>query len=478
MKQSKHRITIRTMQVAIVILAAVYLFLAVWRFAIVSADRINNQYEIRLKETGDQLSENISRHILTSVSLLDAIGQGFGEYDDIHSKEAINNLISISPKTDFTRMWLTKEDGEAFSSDGLESDASGRDYLEDGLKGNSGISNVQNSRVNDEVNVVVYAPIYKGDNIPGLVIGIYSLEELSDVLDIECFNDSGYSYIFDSDGNILVRSNHEDEILKGENILDYWNDVHIESNLTVDDIKDKLSNNEASIIRYNDGSEERMGYFCPVGVNDWYTFVSFPSDIVVTERNNTLVSAGILCVKFIIVVALVLLIRGYFKNRKLKYLAEIDIMTGILNRGTAEKYMNNIIKEHKNSTYALVLFDIDKFKQINDEYGHIAGDNLLKNVATIVKEEFGEDGLVGRLGGDEFIILADCKDNRDLILKRARAMAKRVSKLSSLYNNLKLSISVGVAFSGVEGNDFNELYKLADERMYKIKKNGGNSVGM
>ena len=90
------------------------------------------QYETRLKETGEQLADGIELHMNTSVSFLEALAEVFSEYDDIHSEEALDTLRRVSEKSDFTRMWLTKANGEAMSSEGSSSNATGRAYLESG----------------------------------------------------------------------------------------------------------------------------------------------------------------------------------------------------------------------------------------------------------------------------------------------------------------------------------------------------------
>lgn len=134
--------------------------------------KTNEQYDIRLKETGDEVAKNINSQMNLAVMYVEGLAEGFSNYEDIHCDEAVETLIRVSEKSHFKRMWLTKIDGRAISSELKDSDATGRGYLKRALNGESGISEVQHSRVNNEKNVVIFAPTYYNGEVTGMVIGI------------------------------------------------------------------------------------------------------------------------------------------------------------------------------------------------------------------------------------------------------------------------------------------------------------------
>jgi len=152
----------------------------------------------------------------------------------------------------------------------------------------------------------------------------------------------------------------------------------------------------------------------------------------------------------------------------LRHQAEHDPLTGIINRG-AFNHLIQILKEKENSL-GLMIIDVDKFKQVNDGYGHDMGDRVLKKVAKLLEDSFRSTDYPARIGGDEFaVILTDATENMKSVI------AEKVASINTILKNPddglpQVSLSVGVAFSkhGFEEN----LYKNADTALYEVKENG------
>lgn len=154
----------------------------------------------------------------------------------------------------------------------------------------------------------------------------------------------------------------------------------------------------------------------------------------------------------------------------LRHKAEHDPLTGIANRGSFDQ-LRELLKASA-SPIALLLIDVDEFKQINDGYGHNAGDLALKKVAKLLQDQFRSNDYPARIGGDEFaVIMTDITPElKDVI----------INKLVSIKNVLentkdglpKVTISVGIAFSA-EGMS-EDLYKKTDEALYYVKEHGRN----
>ncbi|MDD3335316.1 MAG: GGDEF domain-containing protein [Eubacteriales bacterium] len=153
--------------------------------------------------------------------------------------------------------------------------------------------------------------------------------------------------------------------------------------------------------------------------------------------------------------------------------AETDSLTGLLNRTTFTKKMEKVLAQRKQELFtALLMLDIDDFKQLNDCYGHIAGDHALIEVAKTLKSMLRPNDLVGRLGGDEFLVcLCDLPD--DGVIER-RVDWFREQMKESLQTVTPLTASVGISVSPKDGNDFNTLYQKADVALYHAKRSGKN----
>ncbi len=163
------------------------------------------------------------------------------------------------------------------------------------------------------------------------------------------------------------------------------------------------------------------------------------------------------------------------EREELERLSRIDSMTGILNRGEGERVASEKISS--GDPGVLYILDLDHFKNINDNYGHFAGDKVILAVVDALKKVFGEDDTIFRLGGDEFSVLSMGRDNQ-------KSATGQIFELFDLLDHIdipelgavKPKVSVGaVMFDHAGDNSFEELYKNADSCVYKSKEKVGNS---
>ena len=157
------------------------------------------------------------------------------------------------------------------------------------------------------------------------------------------------------------------------------------------------------------------------------------------------------------------------EKERMKYLkvaSEHDLLTGLLNHKTAKRKIKDILTQDEELKYILILLDLDSFKQANDQYGHLFGDEVLKYVAdTLSKSVRGMD-LVARMGGDEFLLFMPYKDETQLPVDRI------FRTLDSDFKGFHVSVSMGVAKANECGRDYDKLFHMADVALYQVKKNG------
>ena len=154
--------------------------------------------------------------------------------------------------------------------------------------------------------------------------------------------------------------------------------------------------------------------------------------------------------------------------------AEHDSMTDLLNRGAFEKILN--IYENGEPNFALILVDVDTFKSVNDTYGHVMGDKILKKVSKLLKDAFRSIDYVCRIGGDEFaiIMVEMTSDLRYTIQEKIDAANEALQQADD--GLPKVSLCVGVAFSDRE-NPTGTIFEDADRVLY-LKWLGTDSVGL
>lgn len=160
------------------------------------------------------------------------------------------------------------------------------------------------------------------------------------------------------------------------------------------------------------------------------------------------------------------------KEQDLREKASIDGLTGALNRKAAELQINTLMGD-KNCKGYLFMIDVDDFKTVNDTLGHAMGDLALINLVKLLKENFRKADVVGRLGGDEFIVFMT---NTEI---QADAEAKGTEILDILATSTEephFTISIGAAAYPGAGSDYESLYLAADHAMYVSKKSGKNRI--
>ncbi|AMM40557.1 PAS/PAC sensor-containing diguanylate cyclase [Candidatus Desulfofervidus auxilii] len=158
-------------------------------------------------------------------------------------------------------------------------------------------------------------------------------------------------------------------------------------------------------------------------------------------------------------------------EEKLKYLSFHDSLTGLYNRNYFEEEMKRLNTTRKYPV-GIIIIDIDNLKFVNDTFGHVKGDELIKYVANILSSIFRKEDVVARIGGDEFaVILPNVNE------KIVQSLCKRIKDNCNRNNNpLKVSVSLGYDIQYGQYKDIKEVFKMADSRMYK-DKNGKKWAG-
>jgi len=162
--------------------------------------------------------------------------------------------------------------------------------------------------------------------------------------------------------------------------------------------------------------------------------------------------------------------------------ADHDALTGLLRRPAADRQLIKLINTHAGVDNApvLLLLDLDYFKEINDTYGHEAGDKVLAEAAARFGNCVRASDIVARLGGDEFLIaLVNCESSesaRQIAREIVAAICQPIQLSAKL--NVNIGVSIGIAIASGSGQSLAELYKAADQAMYEVKRQGRNGFGL
>ncbi len=156
---------------------------------------------------------------------------------------------------------------------------------------------------------------------------------------------------------------------------------------------------------------------------------------------------------------------------------EKDYLTGVLTKAEITNLAINTVDVKKTCNVTIAIIDIDYFKKVNDVYGHMMGDEVLKKVAAIIKNEVRDEGLVGRFGGDEFLVIFydayDMENMRERLRSIKNSVASSFVKTES-GEDISITLSIGCAAYPKDANNYEDLFFLADFALYRAKEKGRN----
>jgi diguanylate cyclase (GGDEF)-like protein len=174
-----------------------------------------------------------------------------------------------------------------------------------------------------------------------------------------------------------------------------------------------------------------------------------------------------------------LVLKRAFLYLKVQELSIVDSLTGIFNR---RYYLERFAQELERSlrfglTFAILMIDVDHFKNCNDRYGHLVGDQILRHICNSIKENSRQVDLLGRFGGEEFILLLPQTKMEEAIFVAERIRQAIEQGMVKAYDEtLKATISIGLSFFPDHGRTQEELIDKADQALYKAKQSGRNRI--
>ncbi len=159
----------------------------------------------------------------------------------------------------------------------------------------------------------------------------------------------------------------------------------------------------------------------------------------------------------------------------LRQKAESDYLTGLFNReGLVNRIEAHLSSADPDEICAFYALDLDDFKVLNDTYGHNEGDLFLQMIAGQLVNMFRKDDLIGRMGGDEFIVFLKKCPSREFVVKKAEEINRKISEIKMDKHGYSGSVSVGVAIAPFDGTNFQDLYLASDKALYASKQKGKN----
>lgn len=416
-----------------------------------------------------QQSEHLNTILNINYSYLNVLAQELSKSEDLFSENNISLIKAFMENTDLNRTAIIDSDGNALYDNNVVKNVAHRRYFKESMQGKQSLSDPLESSVDQQTRVILSVPIYKNNQVIGVVGGSYNVTKLGNMLFDDLFDGQGKGFIVDQDGNLITRDKKYE---KKHNIktIDNLFDICDEK-----EVKTDFNQQESDLIQIQTKKNKSLYLaYSPLKINDWMICYIVP--VHVAQESYTFIKHyETLLATFLGLIVLSLMIylahSNSRENKYLIHLSEIDPLTSVFNKETTQKLIDQKLKNHEH--FCFLILDVDDFKSVNDNYGHAVGDKVLKNLSDLFKNHFRQTDIVGRIGGDEFIILIE---DEHIAESRIQSLLQKVNALKiEELQDFKLSISVGMAFAPSNGTTFMELYRHADHALYQTKRTGKNN---
>lgn len=463
----------------IVFLTAIVIGLATF-FYCVQKD-VEKNIERTINESVSMQSHQLKSILDAQYDYLDGIAGYLGEMEELISDESIALIRNVQEKSGLERVSIIGPDGTACYDNGDRKNVADRRYFQEGISGQRTLSDPLKSRADGQTRVILGTPIYRGEQVVGVLGGSYDVTALSKMMFQNIYDGEDFSFIFNENGDILSCDSENTIGIGLDSNLFEWYETMLHQENMPKEVQENFAAGKGGYLhlKLEDGWEHLA--YTPLGYNHWMVCYAVKADkaeeayIFIQKYEVVLVGWFV----FSGLVLLVVLQRISRKKQKvlLQY-ANTDSLTGLYNRKHTEDLIQGCLQGASGGDgkiRAFLLMDIDFFKEINDRYGHAAGDAVLRQVGDSLKSMFKKDSIVGRIGGDEFVVfLKEPEDLEDVENKAAEVPPLFRSLNIPELQGRTLTCSIGVACAPFHGQDYLELYKCADIAMYETKEKGRN----
>lgn len=395
---------------------------------------LDSEIDIRLNEVSQHIKIMIENKINENIKSLNTIASVISTYDDFLGNDTMKLLNNECERYGYVRLSVITKDGKSYTSDGINNNVSENQYFINAMNGESSISNSMMSPDDGIESMMYYVPVYKEGTIMGVLSATYHTVTIQEIMSVDSFSGNGYSLIINNKGYTVIPSKNDyDGVGDFYNIFETFKRVVISSDITLEDLLSDLKTGKSGIISYSIDSVHKYINYTPLGINNWYLLLVVPSEVL-NDRTSVLMESTLMVCTAIIVLFMLLIIYILKSKKSIKEIAFEDPITHYENWNSFLKSATNNLRDNKNTDYAIVSMDMNKFKLINDIYGYDKGNDILIFIANIIHRDLDKGEVFTRITADNFFLMLKYKKD-DEIVNRMISIMNDINKYNLDGNN-------------------------------------------
>jgi len=409
------------------------------------------------------------------------------ETRDFFNSEYVVDLKIIAENVNVSNAYIVKPDMSAVDVHGNRyTDISSMDGYKNEISHVKPMGTFVTNNDGDEV-ILIVAPITNGVTLRGYIILEYKPDIMETLTDSPKYSSNKTYALVSSKGHVIETTGKKSSIVDiDKNIFDNKGIIFPESDFKT--FKTSFTSTRTGYTRIRKDDEDDYFYYAPIddyyahaviGVSQKDQEISYNASVKTIRKYFWIIIA--ISIAFILVALVISLInkaKYSIESETLQNKADTDQLTNLYNKMATERIITEYLEgPGKDQLSMMFVLDIDNFKKINDTQGHAFGDKVLSSFGMQIKSWFRMSDVIGRIGGDEFIIfIKDIKDVNAVKKEGSRIMQFFEGFNVGDYTRYSPTASVGAAVYPVDAKNFEDLYKAADKAVYKSKKAGKNRV--
>lgn len=398
----------------------------------------------------------------------------------------VNTVAAIASSCDAHMAAYCGLEGNAFLSSGARISLKDTDYYEN-LQGDTPFFAYTERGVEGEAALLYVRPVIWQEEVQGYLIAYLTEELVLQTLREGIADESTFHILLDENGMLLtslaavqgttlVQENFWEALSGKEEVAGQWNYYHRQ-----------ISRDMTAGIYVDDGGTERFLVHTAIESGNWQlitlmdrNYIQKRHDRVWADSRKFLLFLSFTVFTFLLSIGIVAFItrrRDRERHMELQNKVDTDLLTDLYNKVATERKIREYIQDNPDKQGLLFIIDVDNFKKINDTMGHAFGDEVLCNLGIRLRGWFRISDIVGRTGGDEFMVFVKDIQDKD----RAMVEGKRLEEFFRSfevgeYVKYSATASVGGALFPKDGTSFEELYRAADAALYHAKRQGKNRI--
>lgn len=486
MKKDKNKIRVIAIRggcamVAVVILAVIYIVIFSTKIHNNFSELVTTDISSDVKYCAEAFSGALERSAGSTDYIHDYVAAGGATEEDI-----LKSLSAVKRTTASYQVMYVTKDKKAIDYENVKYDLSAVEYADIFDAAERSYYYTSNDGFKGTEAFIICSPVTGSDGvIKAYIVQFLPISILSDNFSTTISSSYSFYALMDSNNKIVtvVGKDKASEFLKDDLT------GCLENSLSEESISWSLFTNNyiakgiQKVVPVSAGSESRYLINASVKSAGW-NVVAFVRESYVeyeVEKFNGPVENMIvefsLCLTAMVAVYIVIMVFIFLRTKETKKelegKAETDLLTGLSNKLTTESKITEYIRENPRGQGVLLLIDVDNFKKVNDTMGHAFGDEVLRTLGVKLRSLFRSTDIIGRIGGDEFVVFLRDVNDIAIIVRESRKLENFFKDFQvGEYVKYSVTASLGASIYSMDGHSFEELYKNADQALYDAKHKG------